>query len=525
MDDVRMKVAKFRTAVKDILPYMTGYVYGLVAYERPAVQTMAVDEKGRLYYAPEFVAKCSVENGRFTIVHEALHVALGHAPLARKVLGDRPSNAMLRAWNLAADCVVNGILRAYLHQAPGEAVLGSGQQVVTHTALGLPPGLTVTQYYDLLMEQHEQEQERRKQNDPSQRDEGDDDDDEQETDDEDMEGETEDGSDRGDEEREASGDRGDGEPDDGDDGEGGDDEGGEEGDGGDTGQPDHDRDGDAGDEDGGNDGAGSAEDDGEDQEGGGSPVDDADGGGSWSARGGSGADGQPRDYEEAADPAWRDREYEVTSQLEQAIIEQEAAAPGSVPGELKVAVGVRLRPVTDPYDALRASVARAVASSLGMPDFTLRRFSRRQQPDMPRLRGVVKQTPNVVVILDTSGSMCLSQQQNDRAEKAMAVIAKGVRRLSNVRVVCWDTTRHSDAMVKSMSGFVAAGGGGTSMTAAIEAMDAERVDAILVLTDGETAWPEVKPRARTVVALVSDPGAYFPTPAWATVVDLSKGGA
>jgi predicted metal-dependent peptidase len=80
-------------------------------------------------------------------------------------------------------------------------------------------------------------------------------------------------------------------------------------------------------------------------------------------------------------------------------------------------------------------------------------------------------------------------------------------------------------MVQSMQGFEVQGGGGTDMGQAIETIDKElRPDAILMVTDCETGWGK-KPRARVVIAATEAPSEYYPTPTWATVIDLSKGGA
>lgn len=538
MDSVRRKLAQFRTTVKDILPYFTGYVYGMVAVEKPGIGTMAVDAKGRLYYDPALVEKVDIKGGRFVVCHEALHVALGHAPLARKFLGERPTPAMLRRYHLAADCVVNGILESWWHEAPSEEVLGG--RLVTHVALGLPPRLTITQYYALLEQQDEQEKQQReaerkqtqqqqRDNDPSQRGKGEDgdgmEDDSDEDDSEEAGDDAEDGSGRGDSQREAAGDRDPDQPEDGAEGEGGDEEGGESGDDG-SAQPDHDRHGDEGDADGRDDRAGSSPDGGSDQDGGdqgGGDEDEADGqaDGQWACRGGGGADGQPREYEDGDDCGWKDREYSLTDTLEQRIEEAEQSSPGSVPGALKDAVGMRLRPQADPFDVLRATVARAVASPVGAPDYTLRRFSRRQQVDGPRLRGIKKEMPNVVVILDTSGSM-----HGDRVEKAMGVIAKAVSRLKSVKVVCYDADLHGRRTVTSMAAFQWQGGGGTNMGRAIEQVDKEdRPDAIVLVTDLETPWPERMPRARVVVAAVdSKPYWLERVPGWVKLCDVSKGG-
>jgi predicted metal-dependent peptidase len=211
----------------------------------------------------------------------------------------------------------------------------------------------------------------------------------------------------------------------------------------------------------------------------------------------------------------------MTDQLEQRIEEAEQSSPGSVPGCLKDAVGLRLRPQADPFDVLRATVARAIASPVGAPDYTLRKFSRRQQADGPRLRGVKKEMPNVVVILDTSGSM-----HGDRVEKAMGVIAKAVSRLKSVKVVSFDSRLHDRKMVTSMGQFKWEGGGGTGMGRAIEEVDkADRPDAIVLITDLETDWPQRQPRARVVVAAVDAKDYWLErVPGWVKLCDVSKGG-
>jgi predicted metal-dependent peptidase len=107
--------------------------------------------------------------------------------------------------------------------------------------------------------------------------------------------------------------------------------------------------------------------------------------------------------------------------------------------------------------------------------------------------------PSVVVILDTSGSM----KSGKRVEQAMDVIAKAVRRLKNVRVVCFDSAMHAKKNVTSMAGFKWEGGGGTDMGSALEQIDkADRPDAIVLVSDAETPWPQRQTRARVVLAAV-----------------------
>jgi predicted metal-dependent peptidase len=512
MDETRLKVTQFRIAAKQAMPYLGTTIYGMP--DHPAkCSTMAVDKYGRLYWDASFVNTISVATGRFAILHETLHISLGHCRQAEKHLGPRPTKRQAELWNIACDAVVNGILCTLLDDAP--------EGIVTCGEYDLPPKGTAVQYYHILLDRdRQQEQERQFDNDLSQCDEGEDGD-EEEDDDEDRDDDHSDAV--HDDEGEHEGDR----RADGTDDESGDDEGadgsGEEGgegadaDGGDDGDGDEPAPS-------GGDGDGEADDaeadrEGDPSEGEGGDADDQRGS---EGAGGSSADGIPRDYELPPDPGHEDREYSQTSDLEDAIREHEAANPGSVPGELKSAVDLRMRPQANPWDLLKGAVARAAASTIGAPDYTLRRFSRRQQDGGPRLRGVQRLTPKVVVILDTSGSM--GGPRSERFVKALDVIAKGVARLKNVTVVCADTHPQRAKVVTSMRQFEIVGGGGTDMAGAIDAIDQrERPDSILLVSDCECHWYDRRPRASVVIADVG--GAWHDRiPSWFKKIDLTKGG-
>jgi predicted metal-dependent peptidase len=534
---MRDKVTRFKIASREALPYMAHRVYGMPTHERPGIKTMAVDSSGRMYYDPAFVEKIDVPFGMFVVLHEALHVVLGHARMAARVLGPNPTPAMLRRWNEACDMVVNQILVRYLGHIP------DWFNPVLHTTRGLPPRLTVIEYYQLLTDKDEQEQEQRRKQQAQQR---------QQQDDEDEDDSYGDGYDEDtpdmepgdnpeeDDDDSDSEDDADADPDSDDDepaGEGhaeDDCDGLEEDSEGDGGGSDADPEPGSSDEDADEEGDGEAES-------GGSPSEDGDGvsggdseeggdspdqgGDEASELGGSGADGQPRDYELPPESGDEEREYALDKELAKAIEEYERSHPGSVPGELKDSLDVRFNPQPDPWDVLRTAVCRAIASPVGAIDYTLRRFSRRQQADGPRLRGVVRHTPNAVVILDTSGSMRL-QSPSVLRDRALAVIERGVRRLTAVTVVCGDTHVRSREVVRSVKGMGITGGGGTNMDAVVEKVDQEmRPDAIIVVTDCETDWPKQKTRARLVVAAVKGSYDQFPVPAWATLVDVTKGGA
>jgi predicted metal-dependent peptidase len=508
MEDTRMKLAKFRTACKAVVPYLMHSIYGLIAVERPGIKTMAVDQYARLYYDPAYVERVSLETGRWTILHETLHVALGHCTLGKRVLGDNPTAQMRLWWNIACDIVVNQLLDAWGQDAP--------EGIYTYQRMGFPPKLSAIEYYRLLAQQEEEKQSDDSESGDEQDEDmpdmepGDDDSTSEEDDDDDQQ--QGDGDRDADSESDESGDE-EGE-DDAESGAGSDSEDGEE-DASSGGEADGDE------EDGEADGEGGEGGDGEesgDQSGDGGDAEPVEG------AGGSGADGQPRSYELPPDSAYRDREYAMASELLDAIEQQEASAPGSVPAELAAACGLKMRPTkVDPWDQLKNMVGRATSTPRGAPDFTLRRLSRRQQKDGPRLRGVIKQTPDCVVLLDTSGSMDLFRESQLKV-KALGVIAKGLKRLRSVTVRCGDYDLKNKQIVGALGHMKLEGGGGTDMGRLVEQIDKEdRPTCIVVITDLETGWCDRKPRAKVVIAGVKKPSDRYPTPAWASFVDCSQG--
>jgi predicted metal-dependent peptidase len=227
--------------------------------------------------------------------------------------------------------------------------------------------------------------------------------------------------------------------------------------------------------------------------------------------GGSAADGQSRDYEEAPDPNWEAfQEDELLERVEQKIEEFEdnphlqngCMAGPHVPDCLKVAIKDKLRPTPDPWSRLAAAVGLAASKPVGMPDSTYRKFSRRQSavPEV-RLRGVHKLTPKAAVVLDTSGSMCDGETQ----AKALNVIAQGLRAVGQFPVVAGDTRARSSKTVQNLKQVTWDGGGGTDMTVVLEAADKKyKPDVIVLVTDGYTPWPSQRTRYRLVVACTTD---------------------
>jgi predicted metal-dependent peptidase len=249
------------------------------------------------------------------------------------------------------------------------------------------------------------------------------------------------------------------------------------------------------------------------------PAPDQSGKPSTPGCGGSCADGQPREYEEPSDGEWESFGEDIAAEMAEQAIEQYEKTRGSVPGAIKTAIGGKLRPVSDPWSQLRSAVATSVAAPVGGRESTYRRVSRKQHPDMMRLRGSYYTQPSAVVVLDTSGSMC----NGDDQAKALSCIAAGLRKLARFKVICGDTRIASRKDVSAIKQVDWAGGGGTDMAAILERVDKEdRPDSIVLVTDCETGWPARATRARVVVACTStSDSAFNQVPRWCRKVRLT----
>lgn len=235
--------------------------------------------------------------------------------------------------------------------------------------------------------------------------------------------------------------------------------------------------------------------------------------------GGSAADGEPRDYEEEPDPNW-DAFVEdgLLEQVEKKIEELEEDrqwinSRGSIPSELKRIIKSKLRPQPNPWDRLRATVAKAAANHRGAPDYTYKRPNRRQQDLEIRLKGQQKYSPKAVVVIDTSGSMtkaCLA--------KALVVIKQGLKAIGTVPVITCDAKVQQDKVLTRVhDDFELVGGGGTDMRIPLAYSEKKyKPDVTVLVTDTGTPWPDNKLHGQLIVAATQD----GEVPAWAVKVRI-----
>lgn len=211
----------------------------------------------------------------------------------------------------------------------------------------------------------------------------------------------------------------------------------------------------------------------------------------------------------------------VRRQVAHAVADHAAAhGRGTVPAGLERWSAGVLAPPTIPWaQVLRAAVRRAVADQAGRTDYTYSRPSRRRVPGtvQPAMRG-----PSVVVsiVVDTSGSMSKTDLDAAMSEVDGVLRSSGVAR-DKVRVLSCDAAATTGRRVRSVTAVALTGGGGTDMRVGIAGAEAARPapHVVVVLTDGDTPWPERPTRARLVCGVIS-PNPPRGTPQWASTVHI-----
>ncbi|MFB7355277.1 vWA domain-containing protein [Streptomyces gardneri] len=248
---------------------------------------------------------------------------------------------------------------------------------------------------------------------------------------------------------------------------------------------------------------------------------------------GSGADGLERPWDLGPDGAHGLSEQEqdaVRFRVAQGI----TGRPGDAPrGWRRWAEEAFHTP--QPWRELLGAAVRSAATGSGAgEDHTYGRPSRRSAAVpgavLPSLR---RRPPRVSVIIDTSGSVSDAELGSALLEVAAISRSVGGRRDLVTVVPCDAAARIAHPLCRA-EGIPLIGGGGTDLrTGFAAALGARpRPDVVVVLTDGQTPWPERRPPCRTVVGVFSrghrprtwdeDDPDYVPDapPDWARVVDI-----
>ncbi len=193
--------------------------------------------------------------------------------------------------------------------------------------------------------------------------------------------------------------------------------------------------------------------------------------------------------------------------------------PGSVPGEILRWAQAMLNPQVPWQRVLRGAIRAHVAKVAGMTDYTFQRPHRRQSlfPDFV-LPAMIDPTPNVAVVVDTSGSM--GEQELMLALAEIKGVLRSVGVDQGVTVLAVDCAVHNVKRVFSTRNVNLLGGGGTDMGRGIEAAAKLRPkpDFLVIVTDGFTPWPATAPPGIVpIVVLVAD----GTSPEWARTIRVA----
>lgn len=208
-------------------------------------------------------------------------------------------------------------------------------------------------------------------------------------------------------------------------------------------------------------------------------------------------------------------------------IETRSARRATVPGGWRRWADRRLHPAVDWRAELGALLRRGVRRTAGRVDFTYARPSRRTAGDGIVMPAMVGPDPDVALVVDTSGSITPTVLTGFLTE-ITAILARAAGPRRRLRVICCDRRAHGVQTVRRAEDIELIGGGGTDQREGVSAALAlrPRPDLILVLTDGQTPWPDRRPPVPVVIGLV-EPGpglrAEAPPPAWARTIPLPAG--
>lgn len=464
-DKTLLKLAAARVVASDRMPYLSTAMFAMVPVRVEGLGTFASDDRWRLYYDPKKVEEWSVDQIAGVLLHEVNHCIRGHATRFKSL--NEPMR-FSRLFNIAGDALINGDLRDDHISLPEAAVF------IEHLE-GATREMSAEHIYNLLRQKVEEHC-------------------------------TCSNSQAGEKSDEQNQDSNSGS--------------GEQGENGEQGnQPS------------------SGSQQGDKQEGqegskGSDPNCPVHGNGipeGWDC--GSASDGIRRDYEaegDKVDAGVDDDRADLIRQQTAVEIQNHSRNRGNVPAGLARWAKELLEPVVDWRRELASLVRRTFASVAGLRDYTYARPSRRhaamkqsgQEIILPAMRQ--PNPPKVAIVIDTSGSM-----SDDMLAWALSETQGVLRSLGasgrQVRVISCDADA-STQRVTNVSQVKLQGGGGTDMRVGIEAAmnGKEKPDAIVVLTDGYTPWPDAPLKGTTLIVGLTDEDASRSVPSWARTVVVSR---
>lgn len=179
--------------------------------------------------------------------------------------------------------------------------------------------------------------------------------------------------------------------------------------------------------------------------------------------------------------------------------------PGNVPNNIVMwADALAIKPKTDWRRELSTYLGKRLrAICAGRTDYSYSRLSRRAV-FFPTLRpGLIRRSPSIALLVDTSGSM------TDAGGVVLGQTRDICRACQGAKVFSCDTN------ASKVRGKTFTGGGGTDLRVGFELALKNKPDVLVVISDCETPWPE-QPAVPVVVVRCGD----GEVPSWAKVIDV-----
>ena len=243
---------------------------------------------------------------------------------------------------------------------------------------------------------------------------------------------------------------------------------------------------------------------------------------------GSAAHGQARPWEATDDdaPALDPADAALVRRCTANAVVAHAKEFGTVPAGLLL--WAQVAPATvDWRKVLASEIRRALKRTTGSSDFTFARRSRRSAA-LPGviLPGLFRPSPEVAVVVDTSGSMG-AEELSDALGEIDGILDRAGLATRRVPVLACDAEVGAITLAARASDVDLTGGGGTDLRVGIEAATRlrPRPHVVVVLTDGCTPWPAVAPRGTSVVVgLIGEEDSWCESsvPSWARTVVIRR---
>ncbi len=193
---------------------------------------------------------------------------------------------------------------------------------------------------------------------------------------------------------------------------------------------------------------------------------------------------------------------------------------GRLPGHLARWAQETLNPKVNWRKKLAAAIRYAAIDQTGARDYSYRRPSRRQgqvgsrNVIFPSLRSPA---PSVAVVADTSASISDGMLAQTLAE--ISGILRSLGQREGIHVLAVDSAVEFCRKVFRPEQIRFAGGGGTDMGVGLKA--AARLKPLpqlgIVISDGQTSWPEGPPQGMKVIVVLTGDGT---APDWANVIKI-----